>query len=64
MVRYLDSNDLSPGERPPAQRHHSDVLPSGVQERLHGPGHVPETGKEEGEGLRAVTDVYVGPDAS
>ena len=39
---------LSPGERPAAQRHHADVLQTGVQARLHRPRHVPETGELPG----------------
>ena len=36
------------GQRPPAQRHHADVLQTGVQARLHRPRHVPETGELPG----------------
>ena len=36
------------GQRPPAQRHHADVLQAGVQARLHGSRHVPETGADAG----------------
>ena len=33
-----------PGQRPPALGDHANVVPVGVQARLHRPGHVPETG--------------------
>ena len=45
---HITSHLSLSGERPAAQRHHADVIQTGVQARLHRPRHVPETGEIPG----------------
>ena len=48
------------GQRPPAQRHHADVLQAGVQARLHCSCHVPETGEGREGMAELVSNLFSG----